>query len=89
MRNLKSFTSKEMHLSLRFTGPVWQTRFFDSIVRDEKHFSEVLDYIHENPLKAGIVSTLDRFEFSSYRAYARLGERVLAIDLPDGSRLGP
>ncbi|MDX2049209.1 MAG: hypothetical protein SFU87_20665 [Chitinophagaceae bacterium] len=34
-------------------------------------------YIHQNPLKAGIVKKLEEWEFSSYRDYARLRNGTL------------
>lgn len=79
MRNLKSFTSKQIRETLGIKGPIWQPRFYDRVIRDEEQFLAALTYIHLNPVKDGLVSSPEDYEFSSYCAYAQL----------EGSRLGP
>jgi putative transposase len=37
------------------SGKVWQLRFWDHIIRDERDFNRHLDYIHYNPVKHGLV----------------------------------
>ncbi|MCX6827195.1 MAG: hypothetical protein NTV06_08035 [candidate division Zixibacteria bacterium] len=38
------------------TGKVWQNRFWDHIIRDNKDLNRHLDYIHYNPVKHGFVN---------------------------------
>jgi REP element-mobilizing transposase RayT len=35
--------------------PVWHREFWDRYIRNEKHFLQVIEYIHMNPVKAGLV----------------------------------
>ena len=35
--------------------PIWQKRFYEHTIRDEKDFKLRLDYIHFNPVKHGHV----------------------------------
>lgn len=53
--------------------PVWQARFYDFNVRSKRKRAEKLRYIHQNPVKRGLVASPELWRWSSYRAYA-LGE---------------
>jgi len=54
--------------------PVWQKRFYEHTVRDERDFKLRLDYIHFNPLKHGLVSNVKDWEYSSFHKFVKLGE---------------
>lgn len=55
-------------------GRVWQHRFYDFVVFTAKKRVEKLDYIHENPVRRGLVLTPEEWKWNSYHFYA-LGER--------------
>ena len=42
------------------SGELWQARFFDCAVRTLKEFNEKVEYIHLNPVKAGLVPMVAR-----------------------------
>ena len=44
---------------------LWQREYWDRCVRDERHYAAVIDYIHHNPVKAGLVPTPEAWPFSS------------------------
>ncbi len=45
----KSAVTKHAHrLGFEF---MWQSRFYDNIIRDEKSYNKILNYIVNNPLK--------------------------------------
>ncbi len=46
---------------------VWMREYWDRYIRDEKHFRAALDYIHSNPVKAGLVSQPEDWPWSSAR----------------------
>jgi len=48
---------------------VWQKRFYDEIIRDERDFRNKLDYMHYNPVMAGLGERAEDYEFSSYHQY--------------------
>ena len=48
----------------------WQDRYYDSNVRGEKERSEVIRYIHRNPVKRGLVAKPEEWPWSSFRHYA-------------------
>lgn len=45
--------------------PAWHREFFDRYIRDEAHYWTVMDYIHLNPVKAGLVAKAEDWEWSS------------------------
>ena len=50
-------------------GNLFQGRFKSIPVNDDEYFITVLRYIHQNPVKAGIVNSCADYYFSSYNAY--------------------
>ena len=48
MRSLKSFTAKEINKVMHRTGRLWQSEYFDRIIRSEDHYKYVLNYIVAN-----------------------------------------
>lgn len=54
-------------------GRVWQNRFWDHVIRDQRDLNNHLDYIHYNPVKHGIVVDPFQYELSSLRKYAEMG----------------
>ena len=79
---VKRFKEKFMRSYLarqgRRSGRIWQPRFFDHIIRDERDWRRQVDYIHGNPVKHGLVSDPFLWEFSSLKLYFEKGmyERV-------------
>ena len=52
-------------------GPqhVWQKRFYDFNVWTARKRAEKLRYMHENPVRRGLVASPELWRWSSYRAY--------------------
>ena len=67
----KSFTAKEANKILGRTGAFWYQDYFDRAIRDERHFAAALKYIHENPVKAGLVDLPERWPYGSARFWIR------------------
>ncbi len=49
--------------------PVWQPKYHDFNVYSEKKLREKLNYMHMNPVKAGLVPAPEEYPFSSARYY--------------------
>jgi REP element-mobilizing transposase RayT len=49
IRSFKSAVTNRMH-TVGFIGMVWQPRFYDHIIRDEKSLFHIRAYIRNNPL---------------------------------------
>ena len=57
---------------------LWQRRFWEHTIRDERDFERHVDYIHFNPVKHGLVSRACDWPHSSFHRYVREG--VLSED---------
>jgi putative transposase len=51
------------------TGHLFQNRYLSEPVEKESYFLTVLRYIHQNPVKAGIVKAAADYQWSSYQQY--------------------
>src|ERR1019366_10120381 len=51
-------------------GHVWQRRFYDFVVWNRHKRAEKLRYMHENPVRRGLVASPEEWRWSRYRAYA-------------------
>jgi REP element-mobilizing transposase RayT len=63
----KSFTSNEANKLLGRGGDFWQPDYFDRFIRNGCHYEDAIDYIESNPVKAGLCTRNEDWEFSSAR----------------------
>jgi putative transposase len=59
-------------------GHIWQARFYDFVVFTEEKRVEKLRYMHNNPVKRGLVREPQQWKWSSCRHY-EFGERGIAL----------
>lgn len=76
-------------LNRRSNGGIalWQRRFWEHTIRNEKDFERHADYIHFNPVKHGLVTRVCDWPHSSFHRYVRL--RVLPVDWGGDVRQNP
>jgi len=65
MQSVKGYTSRAMNARNKERGPLWQVSFYDRGIRDEAHLLDTLEYLHRNPVVAGLVQTPQAYPFSS------------------------
>ncbi len=53
------------------SGHVFEKRYTDRLIEDDRYFLEVSRYIHLNPVEAGMAREALAYEYSSYRNYLR------------------
>ena len=63
----KSFTTRQINQLLCREGTVWQREYWDRYIRNQHHYDNSLAYIHENPVKAGLVTCPEDWPWSSAR----------------------
>lgn len=80
-------------------GHVFQDRFRSEIVKDDRQLLAVVRYIHNNPVKAKLVTTPGEYKWSSFHAYMgkdlgsyqivnnELVLSLFSIDFKDAQRL--
>jgi putative transposase len=61
-------------------GSFWQPRYYDFCVWSEAKRIEKLRYIHRNPVRRGLVSSPEEWEWSSFRHYLSGVEGVVEIE---------
>jgi REP element-mobilizing transposase RayT len=83
-RRIRGFDMKVYQAQLYTSGRLrlWKRRFDDVIIVSEKQFRRKLDYIHENPVKAGLVRQATDWRFSSARDWLldEVGEIAIVKD---------
>jgi REP-associated tyrosine transposase len=52
---------------------LWQRRFWEHTIRNERDFERHVDYIHFNPVKHGLVTRVRDWPYSSFHQYVRRG----------------
>ncbi len=52
---------------------IWQRRFWEHQIKDENDLQKHVDCIHYNPIKHGLVETLEEWEWSTYHKYVKKG----------------
>jgi putative transposase len=67
VQSWKSFTAKRANRILSRSGSFWFADYFDRFIRDQDHLTNAVAYIHDNPVKAGLVEHAQDWPFSSAR----------------------
>ena len=52
--------------NLGLSGKIWQTRFYDHIVRKTENLSEIMEYILNNPVRKNLADKWDDYPYSGY-----------------------
>ena len=60
------------------TGTIWEGRFKSCLVDSDKYLFTLYRYIEMNPIRSGMVASLDEYRWSSYR-YNALGKSDVLI----------
>ena len=58
------------------SGEIWQRGFTDHRIRDAKDFDRHRDYIHQNPVKRGMVADARAYRYCSAFPGFKLDERT-------------
>ncbi len=58
----------------------WNHRFDDHVIRNNKMFWTKLKYIHNNPVKAGLVEKPKDYKYSSARNYIQKDHSIIYVD---------
>ena len=52
---------------------VWQRRFWEHLIRDDRDLAHHMEYIHYNPVKHGLVNSPADWQYSSFMRYVQDG----------------
>jgi putative transposase len=65
---------------------IWQRRYWEHLIRDERDFAAHMDYVHINPLKHGLVKQVADWPFSTFHRLVDQG--VYPTDWAGGAEDG-
>ena len=68
VKRIKSYTSKQIKALNHCESAVWRADYFDRYIRDEKDMYNVVTYILNNPLKAGLAEEQTEWPYSYCRS---------------------
>ena len=63
----KRFSARAANQVIGRSGPFWQDDYWDTYIRDERHFESTVGYIENNPVKAGLVGAAEDWPWSHIR----------------------
>jgi len=63
MQGIKGVSARKLNQHRNTTGTVWQEESYDRIIRDTDEFNEKVNYMYENPLRAGLVDRPEDYPF--------------------------
>ena len=61
---------------------LWQRGFYDFNIYSEEKLLEKLNYVHHNPVRAGLVLSPGDYKWSSYRLYSSESEGLPGASIP-------
>ncbi len=76
MKSIKGYSARRCNELLELAGHFWQDESYDHLVRDEDELMRIIDYIENNPVKAGLVGEREDWRWSSASVRLRIGMRV-------------
>ena len=85
MYDWKSYTTHAINKALNRKGKLWMMEYFDRYIRDDNHFQKVVNYIHNNPAKAGLVADPADWRWSSAGSGSQVSvpaQTVLQVSVP-------
>jgi putative transposase len=85
MHEWKRTSASSIQKARRNRGPSWQARYFDFICRRTRDVGNKLEYIHQNPVVAGLVSRADQWRWSSVGFYSKTHVPPIIPDIMDFS----
>jgi len=65
MVTIDSFTARKINSQLMREGQFWERGYYDHAHRSAKDFLKQLEYIHNNPVRKGLVDTPNEWQFST------------------------
>jgi putative transposase len=66
-------TNKTESMARRREKGIWQRRFWEHAIRNQKDYNKHCDYIHYNPVKHGLVESPSLWKHSSFNIFVKNG----------------
>ena len=70
MMRVKILAQRQISNARNMREGIWQSRFYDHILRTRREFDETLEYMHQNPVRNALVESATDWGWSSAGWYA-------------------
>jgi len=67
LQSLKGYTARECNKILNREGQFWQHGHYDHMIRDADDYNYQVEYVKNNPVKAGFVKTWEEWRYTYVR----------------------
>ena len=75
IRHLNGVYTQRYNRRHGYDGPLFKGRYKSILVETDSYALELVRYIHRNPLKAGIVESLEKYQWSTHKSYLSNAEK--------------
>jgi len=75
MRHLNGVYTQRYNRRHGYDGPLFRGRYKSILVSDDNYLLQLVRYIHKNPVKAGIVKSIQKYPWSSYQGYLSFAKK--------------
>jgi REP-associated tyrosine transposase len=72
VQSVNRFSSRQCNCLLNRAGKFWQDESYDHVVRDDEELLRIITYIENNPVKAGLVTRPEDWQWSSPHLRSKL-----------------
>lgn len=86
MKMIKGSFARKVNKINQNSGALWQKGFYDEVVRNSLDLVNKLEYMHNNPVKANLVTSPEEYEYSSHNHYFNTSyssNPIIEIDKPE------
>jgi REP element-mobilizing transposase RayT len=64
LQDLKKYTAGESNKILSRSGQFWHNESYDHVIRNEEEHCNIVNYIVQNPVKAGLVDNYKKWKWT-------------------------
>lgn len=64
MQSIKRISARRCNELLNLNGKFWQAESYDRLVRDDKELFNIINYVVNNPVKAGLVKVWEGWKYT-------------------------
>lgn len=72
MQSVKGYSARQCNRLLNLNGQFWQDESYDHVVRNDDELFRIIEYVENNPVKAGLVQRHEDWHWSSAHLRFRL-----------------
>lgn len=80
IKRLHGAFARRVNVLLHTSGQVFQHGYYDHVIRNQEDYNRIAEYIYANPVRAGLVTSPERYTFSSARNRLCEDSSIIILD---------